>query len=526
MCLKNKNIKYLECLILFLLLLFAGYLRLINLENNPGIYSDEGTQIEISQNLLKGKIQYFSLSQSTLLVGRLPLFSIFLSIIFKLFGVGLLQLRVFSAILAILTILLLYLILKSILGNQAGFLPLLSVFLFSIYPSAIIFHRLGFSYHLLSIFILLVFWGLWQYWKTESLHWLILTSICLGLGSLVDLSGFTFYPFAFFLILLKDFRKIPLFLCVSLLPFTIYAVIMLLLSPHAFVFDFQFIFNRVNNGLGKQLIFLFFNIYELILKDSWIIFGLLGLFFLKNKNFGVFTFFYLFIPFAFSARHSSMTGLSYYYFIPFFSIVIIGVAGFTQFFFEAIKTSFEEFFHHSINKYRSFDLKINQKNIGKLSRYLSALLLSIFLVPTFIFSLYQILQDLNSGLKTPMSPLMVNYSEAQGASEFINNRVTSGDLVVASPAVAWMINSNRVDFQISIAFNGKPSIHLPANIPPDRFSYNSDYHTAKFVIIDNIWTSYAIHNNFFIRNMFENIEKWPMVWSGDQVRVYMNDNFN
>jgi len=526
MHLKNKNIKYLEYLILILILFLAGYLRFINLESNPGIYSDEGTQIEIAQNLLEGEIRYFSLNQSTLIIGRLPLFTVLLTIFFKLFGVGVFQLRMLAAILGILTILLLYIILKSILTNEAKSIPLMSVFLFSVYPSAIIFHRLGFSYNLLSIFVLLVFWGLWQYWKTKKLHWLILTSACLGLGSLVDLSAFAFYPFAFLLIFLKNYRKIPLFLFLSLLPFIIYSVIMLLMHPNAFIFDFRFIFGRVNNNFRNQIVFLFLNIYELFIKDSWIIFGLLGLFLIKNKNFGFFSFLYFFIPFVFSARHSSMTGLSYYYFIPFFSIIIIGVTGFTQYFFVKIKTLFEEFFQRSINKYKPRFLKIDQENTGKLARYSSALLLSVFLAPTLIFSLNKTLHDLNNELITPMSPVMVNFSEAKSASEFINNRVTSEELVIGSPAVAWMINSNRVDFQISTAFNGKASIHLPENIPSDRFLYNSDYHIAKFIIIDNIWTNYAIYNNFYIQEMFEEIEKWPVVWSGGQVRVYMNENIH
>ncbi len=516
--------QYLEYLLVFILLVFAGYLRLTNLESNPGIYSDEGTQIEIAQNLVEGKTQYYSLNQSTLIVGRLPLFSFLLSLVFRLFGVGILQLRSLTAFLGILTILLLFITLKFILHNQSKSIPIISVFLFSIYPSAIVFHRLGFSYHLLSIFVLVVFWGLWQYWETGKNKYLILFSLCLGLGTLVDLSGFTFFPFAILMILIKNFRKVPLFLGFSLLPIFVYSLLMLVTRQNAFLFDLQFIFTRTNNNLGKQIVFLFINIYELINKDKWIIFGLLGFFLLKNKCFGLYSFFFFCISFVNSARHAPMTGLSYYYFIPFFSLIVVGVSGFFHFFFEKLRTMLEEFFNLIINGCRHFILKnTNSKPISCLERFLSAILISSFLAPTLIFSLYQLNQSLNNELPTPMDSYLVDYFDAQAAAEFVNGRVNSDDFVIASPAIAWMIKSNRADFQIPIVFNGNPSIHLPANIPADRFSYNSDYHSAKFVIVDNIWTDYAIHDNYYISNMYEEINKWPIVWSEGRVKVYFNE---
>ena len=518
--------QYLEYLIVFILLILAGYFRLTNLENNPGLYSDEGTHIEIAQNLLDGKIQYYSLNQSTLIVGRLPLFPILLSVVFRFFGVGVLQLRLLTAFLGVLTILLLYVILKSILRSQSKSIPIISVFLFSIYPSAIVFHRLGFSYHLLSIFVLVLFWGLWHYWKTGKINFLILSSLSLGLGSLVDLSGFTFFPFAVIVILIKNFRKIPLFLFFSLLPFIIYSAIMLASHQNAFIFDLQFILTRTNNNLGKQIVFLFFNIYELINKDKWIIFGLLGFFVFKNKSFGLYSFFFFFISFVNSARHAPMTGLSYYYFIPFFSLIIVGVSSFCVYFFERLRITFEEFFNNFINKcMHRFLKKTNLIPISYLDRSLSAIIVSIFIVPTLVFSLYQLNLKLKSELPTPMDSYLVDYFDAQAAADFVNSRVKSEDFVIASPAVAWMINSNRADFQIPIVYDGNPSIHLPANIPADRFSYDSDYHSAKFVIVDNIWTDYAIYDNYFIGEMYEDIKNWPVVWSGNKVQVHVNKYF-
>jgi hypothetical protein len=51
---------------LFLILALAAYLRLANHADNPGWYTDEGTHLAIAGQLLRGRIQYLAVNQSTL----------------------------------------------------------------------------------------------------------------------------------------------------------------------------------------------------------------------------------------------------------------------------------------------------------------------------------------------------------------------------------------------------------------------------------------------------------------------------
>ena len=66
--------------------MLAAYLRLANLPDNPGWYTDEGTHLDIAQNLLRGRTQYLALTQSTLLVARMPLFEMLLVGVMRLSG--------------------------------------------------------------------------------------------------------------------------------------------------------------------------------------------------------------------------------------------------------------------------------------------------------------------------------------------------------------------------------------------------------------------------------------------------------
>jgi hypothetical protein len=515
--------KYLEISFLILVVLLSGYLRLINLEQNPGWYSDEGTQIEIAQNLLQGKIQYFSLNQSTLIIARLPLFSLILTLIFKLFGVGILQLRVFSVGLGIFTILTVFVVLKSILKRDAGVFPILTALIFSVYPSAIMYHRLGFSYNLLSLLILLSFWGLWKFSNDDGELWFYLLSISLGLACIVDIEAFVFFPFAILIVLIFDYRKFPLFGLITFFPFIVYSLVMLIISPEAFIFDFRFSFSRVDNvPLFAQFIILLNNILNLIMKDNWIAFGLLGFFVMPNRKFGVFLFFFVLFPILLLGRVASITGISFYYFIPFFSFIVIGISGFTIFFFRTITISLENVIIQFLEKTKFIGRHINVKVKLQLSRIVSAFILSIFISPLTIFIIFQDYSQSVNYWNTDLEPIMVNPYDAKKAMEFINHNVTNEDLVIASPALAWIVMAKKIDFQISLAYLRKSTMHLPGDIPYDRFTFNSDYKEAKYVIIDNIWTNWAIINNSYLQSMVKDIKKWPLVWNSGQIYIYQN----
>src|SRR5207344_2812611 len=73
-----------EAILLALILLLASYLRLTNVAENPGWYTDETTHIDIANHRLAGETQYMLIKDSTLMFGRLPLFHILLASYFQL----------------------------------------------------------------------------------------------------------------------------------------------------------------------------------------------------------------------------------------------------------------------------------------------------------------------------------------------------------------------------------------------------------------------------------------------------------
>ena len=137
-----------EMAALGLILALAALLRFPNLAVNPGWYSDEGTLVAIAQKLAQGGWQYLALNQSMLIVARPPVFLLILAGLFRVLEPGIAVLRLLTASLGMASVLLTYLLVRRV-GRSPG-LALLSALFLAIYPQAVLYSRIGFSYNLLG----------------------------------------------------------------------------------------------------------------------------------------------------------------------------------------------------------------------------------------------------------------------------------------------------------------------------------------------------------------------------------------
>lgn len=79
---------HLEGFVLILIFAFAAYLRLANLADNPGWYTDEGANLLMAQELSEGRMQYMAIHRSILLFARMPLFEWMLAGLLRCVGDG------------------------------------------------------------------------------------------------------------------------------------------------------------------------------------------------------------------------------------------------------------------------------------------------------------------------------------------------------------------------------------------------------------------------------------------------------
>ena len=298
-------------------------------------------------------------------------------------------------------------------------------------------------------------------------------------------------------------------------------MLFILSQRDAFIYDFSFTFFRLGEiPLIAQYPYIVFNYAALIFKDYWWTMAVIGLFLLSEKRLKYLALLLFFVPVFMLARTASLPGLGLYYLSPLFPVIAFGAAALivqgTPYTIGILKKGLE-IFMDQFDFWKKFEKIINLSVFIGVSLILFLVVISPFVI-TFALGAYQA----QTNLRPEIAPVLVNVRDAQNSIDYVNGNVAKEDLVLASPAIAWAINSNAADFQMAIASKGGDTQHFPNDIPKDRFSFDPDYEKAKYVIIDPIWINWAVPNMVEVELMVENVKVWPLVYSSGQIEVYQN----
>jgi hypothetical protein len=104
----------------------------------------------------------------------------------------------------------------------------------------------------------------------------------------------------------------------------------------------------------------------------------------------------------------------------------------------------------------------------------------------------------------------------------VNRQVASDDLVIASPTLAWTLQSKVADMQMPFAYRGRVTPHLPGSIPAERWAFDPSVERARYVIVDNLWRNWAVPNVPGVSDLLHEIEAWPIVLRSGEIVVYQN----
>jgi len=502
-----------------LILALAALLRFPNLAVNPGWYSDEGTLVEIAHKLAQGGWQYLALNQSMLIVARPPVFLLILAGLFRILEPGIIVLRILTASLGVASVLLTYLVVRRV-GSLPG-LALLSALLLAIYPQAVLYSRIGFSYNLLAPLALVACLGVWNFLETEKTSWLAIASLAVGIGIVSDLMMATFLLPLLLLVSTRGWRKSLAALALAALPGAVYAVWMAVSVSQAFWFDLRFTLSRLGAfPLSLQIPVVLLNYYYLITRDVWFLAGLAGMFLAYPRRWRWLLLTMFLFPLISLGRTTGFaTGLEDYYLIALFPLVAIGVAC-------LVWAGFPYMLHTFQDGLRALFSRWGWQPEGWLSARLVALAgslgLFLLLLSPLLISPALTLREVFQGFSPRIDPVLVNPGNAGKTIEFINQRVSKEDLVIASPAVAWAFAANAADFQQSLAADGIATRHFPADIPADRFIFDPSLPLAKYVVVDRIWRNWGAANMPEVAAMLAEVAGWPQVFTSGEFSVYQN----
>jgi hypothetical protein len=520
----NKQRQYVEISTLCLILALAAYLRLANVADNPGWYADEGAHLEIARNLLQGRVQYLAITQSTLLVARLPLFDVLLAGLLGALGSGIATLRAFTGALGTATVGLLYLVVRRAQPGRPDSLASLSALMLAIYPQAVVYSRFGFSYNLLALLVLLAILGCWEYLASTRRRWLVLAALTIGLGCVSDLWMFTLIAPLTLLVLARNWRDMFWSLPLAGLPFGLYAAVMLARCPQAFLFDLNFTLLRLSKlSPIDQVNTLATNYATLLLQDAWIALGVVGLFLLRPARLRRLSLLLFLLPILILGRTTALYNLGFYYTIPLLPLVGLGLGSLLRHGIPHVwRTIHIGNDIAAIFQSRSSRLGNPASVWVKGSTIVVIVLLSLIVATPFVTSLAFTVGHVHDGFSTQIDPFLIDPTHARQTAAFLNSHTDQGDLVIAWPSLAWMLDANTADVQLAATAAGCPTPDLPAGIPQDRFAFDVDWTRARFVVVDKLWHNWAVWNVPCTRDWLGQVETWPLAFEAGEVKVYCN----
>ncbi len=507
---------------LVLILGLAAYLRLANLAHNPGWYTDEGTQLNIAQNLLRGRVQYLAIDQSTLLFARLPLFEFALAGVLGVGDGGIDALRAFTGTLGVAAVGLLYGVVRRSQAGQDAALALLSASMLAIYPQAVLYSRFGFSYNFLTPLVLLACLGLGEYLNTSRRGWLALAALAVGIGALSDLMMLALALPLALVVSARRWRDVLWSMLLVLLPLGVYTALMLVHAPQVFLFDVRFTLSRLGAiPLAEQFAAIARNYTILVAQDAWIAAALVGLFILRPTRLQRLSLLFFLLPIMILGRAVALYSLSFYYMIPLLPFVALGVASLVRYGAPQVGHALRSGLLALLNGWgwQSGRLRWLRNNFLVTATYLPLLLV---VAAPFLTSVILTVDRVRGNFGTVIDAFLIDPEDAQRVAEFVNEQTYAGDVVIASPAVAWLFQANAADFQMAVAATGRATAHLPADIPADRFAFDPRITQARFVVVDNLWRNWGAVHMPEVDTLMRQVETWPLVFAAGELAVYRN----
>ncbi len=524
-----------ETLVISLILLFALFLRIYNLENFPRWYVDEGTHAQIGMNIMKGIWGYKTWGPNFFP----PLFPVLTGLFIVLFGKSYFVIRTIGVLFGMLSILLTYLVGKKLYDKKVGVVAAIVLSVCGLFIN-----RMAFMDNLVEFFFLLT---IFSYIKSnDSKKWLYVMGISAGLTFLSKYTGIV----AIIFILSQSFLdkklkniKIPLmlFFCLSL----VYPLLGMIFGWDAFVFDTLFQTKRElayefihNFTLQPPYYFLHPNLETFYF---WTLLGFISMIYLllkrssdKKRSHSDIVVFVAFLSFFLTSLIAK--NVWWVYCIIFLPIYSLGIAVLVNdVFLEKrllsilflvfpifLKLFFDQNMLYVLGisimflLLRSFYSRLLMKQEIKLKIILDRFLLSLVL---FSFA-YFFIEDISK----------INQNSVQDLREvvtYINENINKTEMVASNPNIMWLIDGIGVDYAQMAFYTTKEYTYLYPIELYDRFKMNVTLDNFRYVVLDYPkWLEYYIGWSESAKSLTPRIQnEWKLVFQKGDVWMYENPRY-
>jgi|GEM_PF-2318770 len=500
-----KKSRIIESTILVTITIVFIFFRIINLRLNPGWYVDEGCILNISSNLLSGKLELFSLPYY--FFPRLPLFPLIVAVFIKIFGMDILAVRIPSLLFGLLTGLLLYLTGKELYDKKTGYL---AFFLFAIFPFAILSNKIGFSFNLTALLAITTYYFCIKYIKENKNLWLVLACAGAGLSAITEIFGAAIIAAVTIFLLVSERKKALWGLPLMLSPAVIFGLIMLIsfkgdfLSQIANFLSFRVINpNPLYQTPGVKGILNLPN----LLSTFWLILSYGGLWTLLG-SIGFLT--------VGKTKKERMISLSIFLLL-FFSISL--AFGKTAIRFTMVMVPFI-MLGLSALAFRKWNIPFNKIRVKpKYEKILNQSIPFLLVALLILTSIPHYKNVLNY-----QSRHVVMYpKDAIIAAEFINSRSKQKGFAIAAAEISWLIKGKTVEIIDVVAFGDRKEVFLFREIYPNsKFTFDASLGRAEYALLNRFISGF---HSFFpsVVDVELKIRKnWILEFENNNYVVYKN----
>ena len=112
-------------------------------------------------------------------------------------------------------------------------------------------------------------------------------------------------------------------------------------------------------------------------------------------------------------------------------------------------------------------------------------------------------------------------SEVQEVAHFLQIHREEDELVLTTPALAWKLPGQVADFQMALAAERLQSVHIPNDLPKERFVYDPRFSAAEFAVLDEYLFRWGIMQMPDLVEKIAEIETdWQIVFETATMKVY------
>lgn len=499
---------------LVIIVLTGTYLRFFALRQVPGWASDEGSNMDIAYRLAQGKLGYFAIGQSSFINGHPHLFYLLLAGIYRLADFDLVWGRSLTALYGVITLVLLYVVVRQMFSQT---IALLAALLFAIYPHAVVYNRMAFTYNQLQPLYVMAYYLLWRYLKEDGRRWLIYVSLCVAAALVTDWTATSLLAILWIVVMVRRARQLAWVIPLSLSALLIWGLAMWKVSGQAFLDDLAFTLSRVGGSPLEQIARIVL-LYPAVLEwDVWLLAGGLGLFLIPQRRQRALALLLFYGSLLLTVRAGAASGLASYLLIPLFPFAALGLAVLLSRVIPWLIREFED----------DFDAALRGSTIWPQGwRVIRPIGVGL---AVFVIALSPLVAMLAEGLfldyrlsTVHLAGTLADPAKAEKVANFINANTSADDVVLASPGILWLFHARVADFQQAVAITGHKTQHYPAGLPRGRFLFDCSLENADFVVLDPLWRGWASQMMPEVAQMVAEVETWPLALKAGDFEVYRN----